>query len=268
MFRISRKFIYLSLIGLFTLTVQVNAAESPFSVAVDPPSIKTAAIAGNSVSKYITVENTGSVPVSLKIYAQDWEYAEDGSKIFRKLGTTKTSLAGNIQLFANEIYLKPKASQNVYLKITSTKSGKGGYYSVIFFEGVPVTSAGKSVKSNVKLVGRIGTIIYHEVERTVTHNLAATLSPEISATEAQSISVNVTNKGNVVEFDPINLLIVSDSKKVVDRISLPSIKMMPGDKRGVSVAPSIKIKPGKYSAIVSFQTSDGPQFSKSELVVK
>lgn len=267
MFRLGFKYSCLVLIAAIVYSVSANA-ESPFSITVDPPSIKSSALPGNSTSKYITVENTSNLPISIKIYAQDWEYLPDGSKSFLKLGSSKVSLINNIQLFANQIFLKPKSTQSVVVKITSPKNYKGGLYSVVFFEGAPTSTSANGAKANVKLVGRVGTIIYHEVEGTVTHNLSATINAQLSSTSTQNILVSVTNKGNVVEFDPINLLIVSDGKKVVDRIPLPDIKLMPGDKRDVSVSPSIQLKAGKYSAIVSFQTLAGPQFSNSDLVVK
>lgn len=249
-------------------SVGLFAADVPFSITLDPPSIKTSAPAGNSISRFITVENNSTQSVSLKVYAQDWEYANDGSKVFRKLGSTKTSLNGFIQLFANQIYLKPKSSQNLYFKVTSPKDYKGGLYSVVFFEGIPLQGT-KTAKSNVKVVGRIGTILYHEVEGTTTHNMSAKISGELSgAVSSQNISVELQNNGNVVESEPINLLIVSDAKIVLDRILLPPVKLMPGDKQLVTVRPNESLKSGVYSTILSFQTSSGPQYSTANLVVK
>ncbi len=247
------KKIIISLLLLF-FSLQVYG----FSINVDPPSIYTKARPGATVTSKITVENTSKNPIVLKVYIEDWQYQNDLTKKFLKLGSTPYSLADNAKLSVKELRLAGNAKENVYLDVTSPQNKNGGLYGVVFFEAAPML-VNKS--SNVRLIGRIGSIIYHEIDSTQTYDFDLVVNDiEQDKTKTQ-IYLNFINKSNIHLKLEGSLLILGRNHVVVDRQEV-SFKALPNKEQIFVVNTNKKLISGSYKGLLSLNYLGDKLFTK------
>jgi len=209
----------------------IYAAQShAFSVNIDPPSIYTKGEQGERVISKITIENTSNEAIKVKVYPQDWLYRDDNSKQFLELGKTPYSLNKSLTLYAQEIVLTPNERQEVLFEIKTSETQKGGLYGVIFFETSPVL---KNASSSVQLIGRIGSIIYHEIQDTQVYQFDVILQKTDSTKQASKLYLNLINQSNVHLNLKGSLLILTQQKQIIDRIPIENFKALPNEKRTI-----------------------------------
>ncbi|MEK7375824.1 MAG: hypothetical protein AABZ57_01470, partial [Candidatus Margulisiibacteriota bacterium] len=153
-----KKFIF-TLIAAF---IMISGADA-FSINIDPPSVWISPAPNTSHSGTIIVENRGEEDLAIRSYSEDWVFASDRSKEFKKAGTTPLSCSNWISIYPKNFTLWPGKSQQVQYTVTIPPEASGGYNSVIFFESNVESPAGSS-SSRVILAGRIGSIIYANVK--------------------------------------------------------------------------------------------------------
>jgi len=244
------------ILTLLLLLLTINAYA--FSVSIDPPSINSKAKPGAIASNQITVENTAKEPIILKVYLEDWEYQEDGSKKFFKLGTTPYSLKNYAKLYVKELRLAPGAKENVQVDITSPTDKTGGLYGVVLFEASPVL-VNKS--ANVKLIGRIGTILYHEIDGTQTYNFDVAYLKNSQGSGRSQLLFNFINKSNIHLKLTGSLLILGKNHAIADRIEVV-LKALPNSEQKIILNSTKKLLPGEYSALFSLNYLEDKSFNK------
>lgn len=235
---------------LFSLVIaQVCAA---FSVNIDPPSIWVSAAPNSSRSGSIMVENRGSDDVAVNAYAEDWVYSKDRSKEFKKAGTTPYSCANWVVLYPSTFILKPGRVQEVKYTISVPSTAQGGYYSVIFFES-KLDSPAATKRSNVILMGRIGTIVYLETlgASKKSASISGLIFSKPSPAKPYEAKVIVKNEGNAAVSAEGNVIVTDDSARLYARLDIKKFYVLQGETVPVKAYWQGNLPEGEYDVIAT-----------------
>ncbi len=257
--------------AVILLLFALVSAASAFSINVDPPSLWLSVKPGSSTSGKIIVENRGNDDINVKAYAQDWVYAKDRSKEFKKAGTAKYSCSNWIAIYPSDFTLASKKSQEVSYTLTSPTDASGGYYSVIFFESRIPDLTGIQKRSNVVMSGRIGAIVYLDTDGR-SDKLASikTLSVEGPDTNNHiNIDIQFANDGNTILSPEGNVIITDSTSRLYAKIDLKKFYVLQGETVSVKGSWFGGLKEGEYDVIATFDVGkDMPVSAKTTLIVK
>lgn len=213
---------------LFTATFAFLLLISNFAYAlalnVDPSHINMVVKPGETKSGEITVQNTGSSPVDIKVYTEDWVDAPDGSKTFMNAGSSVYSCSNWIKLSATKFQLDPMEENKLKFDLTAPKNSSGGHVSVVFFE------AAVNVKEGIGVTGRIGTIVYQDTEGDILRTgeiKGFSVSGSLEG-EPVTVTVNALNTGNTFISLKPKLTVTKDDKPVFENEGMP-MNALPGE---------------------------------------
>lgn len=223
-----------------------------FSLNVDPPSVWIKVASSESKSGIINLSNKGTETISVKSYAEDWLYAKDRSKEFKKPGSIERSCSQWISVFPGNFTIDPGEVKSIKYTITAPPNALGGYYSVIFFES-RVKESEETRNSNVVVAGRIGTIIYAETEKGTVRNGAIN---EYSVSlpdknKSMSVSFNFKNDGNVI-LSPKGLVLITDNNSnLFGKFDINKFNILPGEVIPVKSAFNVSLGKGEYNIVTT-----------------
>ena len=260
-----KKFIFV-LIAVFFLISGANA----FSVNIDPPSVWISPAPNTSYSGTIIVDNRGEEDITIRAYAEDWVFASDRSKEFKKAGTTPLSCSNWISIYPKSFTLGPGKSQQVQYTVTIPSDASGGYNSVIFFESNVESTSGSS-GSKVILVGRIGSIIYANIKGK--SNKAASVNQYFVSKPDEnkplSIKMVMSNDGNTILSAEGTAIVMDKEGKVYGRVNIPKFYMLPQEKAAAKAVWFGKLDEGLYDVVTSIDYGSGlPCIAEKEIGVK
>jgi hypothetical protein len=147
---------------IFVFFITITTSLNALHVNLDQPSITLTAEKGKVYREKIVISNKDNDALDVLVYLNDWAYKKNGAKKFMPAGVSGYSLKPVASIFPKRFTLGAKESKDVFL--TLSPEFIKSRYGVVFFE---VSKKGPpSKKSNVKLAGRIGSIIYYEQAET------------------------------------------------------------------------------------------------------
>ncbi len=233
------------------LTILAGTAFA-FSVSVDPPSVWTSVRPSSSASGTIIVENSGSSTINVKAYAQDWAFAKDRSKIFKRPGTTALSCSRWITLFPSTFSLDPGKSQQVSYSITAPETASGGYCSVIFFESRDADT-GNTKTSNMILAGRIGTIVYLDIagRSKKSASIINMSAPKTRKGKPITLGISLRNEGDTILSPEGNVIISDETSRVWAKMDINKFCILPGETLPLKTEWKAGLREGQYNVIVT-----------------
>ena len=253
---------------LFLLIMAAGSAFA-FSVNIDPPSVWIAAAAGSSKSGSITVENKGYEDINVKAYSEDWIFAKDRSKTFKRPGSTPLSCSNWIALSPEKFTIAPGKSQEVKYTVSAPANANGGYCSVIFFES-QITPEDKVKNSNVILAGRIGSIVYFETQGRSTKNASiSTIKAEkVSQSKPLLVKTVLKNEGNSIISAEGNAILLDDENNLRARVDIGKFYALPGETVPVIATWKGVLPQGEYDVIATIDYGGAaPVSAQTKLVV-
>ena len=231
-------------------------------IRIDKPKVRISVAPGAYDSGEIKIENTGKDPLSIKVYLEDWVYAEQaGGKEFMPKGTTPLSCSNWITFYPADFKLVPNGAQTVRYTVNVPADAKGGHYSVLFFETGGENVEGLNPQGNtvvIKVLNRLGALFYVEPEGTIQKsaelknlNISLNLNNLIVAADfVNTGNTNITAKGT---FD-----VLDDQGFVYARGEFDEVYTLPKDKVSVSaMAKSASLKPGTYDVLITLEFENG-----------
>lgn len=248
----------------------MTAGAGAFSINIDPPSIWLDPAANTSYSGTIIVENRGEESLAIKAYTEDWIFAPDRSKEFKKAGTMPFSCSNWISIYPKNFTLDSGKSQSVQYTITVPAGSSGGRNSVIFFESNVEAPAERS-GSRVILAGRIGTIVYVNVKDNVKRSASATLYEVSKPDENKPLNIKmvISNDGNAILSAEGTSVIMDKEGKILGRVAIPKFYLLPGEKTAARAAWFGKLNEGLYDVVTSVDYGAGvPCLAEKEISVK
>jgi hypothetical protein len=260
-----KKFIF-ALIAAFVLT----AGASAFSINIDPPSVWISPAPNTSYSGTIMVDNSGEEEISIRAYSEDWVFAADRSKEFKKAGTTPLSCSNWITIYPKNFTLGARKSQQVQYTITIPPDASGGHNSVIFFES-NIESSNSASGSKVILAGRIGSIIYANIKGKTKTSASVTqyLVSKPDDNKPLNIKMVISNDGSAILSAEGTAIIMDKEGKVFGRVNISKFYVLPGEKAAAKAVWFGKLSEGLYDVVTSVDYGAGlPLVAEKEISVK
>ncbi len=193
------KIVYKGLVVLILFLlgfIFVSNAEA-LSVGIDKPRIEAKSAPGSAPNGVIKVKNKGDVPASVQASVEDWIYDANGKREFKPAGSTPFSCGNWIEITPQSTIVPSGREGEFAYTIRVPNDAVGGHYAIIFFSSSSVEEE-ESKGTAVKLVGRIGSVVYHEVEGK-TNKAASITSMDISKPEVNkplTLTYTFKNEGN------------------------------------------------------------------------
>ncbi len=231
------------------------------SVSIDKPHINVDVEAGDVASGAITLKNRGKAPLSVRLNIEDWIYNEDGRRVFKLPGSTPLSCANWIEI-SPRIMIVPDGGIAVFnYTVRVPEDAVGGHYAVIFFE----SSAAEEEEvrgTGIKVVGRIGSIVYQETKGKV-NKVGTVLSKKVTAPEANKPLVfkyRFKNEGNAfIRFNGTLNIMDENSTIYGTAQSERSIGTLPGNVRDDTIKWFGSLPKGKYDVILTVDMGEDVQ---------
>jgi hypothetical protein len=237
---------------------------------IGPPSFTVSVRPEGTASGVVTIQNNGDSDIGILVYTQDWVYNPDGSKSFHAAGTKPLSCARWISLFPKKFQLPSGGDMAVQYTINVPQEATGGYYAVIFFESVPVDSLEKQEGMMVHFAGRLGSIVYLEVEGQTTRQgviKSVDITPPRSDKPLE-MTLSYENKGNVYIGADGTLNIIDEEGNVYGKETFGPVNTLPGDTRQTKVEWLGELEEGTYYAIVTLDIgTDEPLVEERKITI-
>ncbi|MGE5279661.1 MAG: hypothetical protein ACM3L6_02815 [Deltaproteobacteria bacterium] len=236
-------------------------------IRIDSPKVRVSIPAGGHQSGEITVENTGTEPISVRIYMEDWVFSDQtGGKTFFPKGTRKNSCADWINFYPADLELAAGGSQKVRYTVSVPEGVQGGHFSVLFFE----TGGGTIEKPNeagdmvtVKVFNRLGALFYIEPQGTIDRRGAVTSMEVSERLNDLVVTADFANVGNTDIIAHATLNVFDAEGYVIGRGGFEDTYTLPGDKATMTgVASSVNLKPGAYDLVVTVEYEQGGVLTK------
>lgn len=201
----------------------INASFA-LTFSIDKPSFHVVTDPGSSQSFSLSLKNSGDQPLKVKVYTQDWIYAQNKKgKVFLAPGTEKNSCAKWIKLEQQEFVLEPKTKKDYSFRIETPHQAEGGQQAVLFFETQLDTK-----NKGLSYGARIGTIIYQETKSRTLAKLEYVQKKAGERGGKVFYQLTVRNAGNAWNSATAIVSLLRNGE-VVEQQNKPVVNLLPGD---------------------------------------
>jgi hypothetical protein len=191
------------------------------SLLVSPLRLEVSSYPG-VVTREISVKNGDAYNEAIvSVYKGDWNLSKSGKILYYPADSLPCSCSGWITINPSEFILPPGAIQTVRVTFEIPSESKGGFWSVIFFEGKPPEE--EEWTPLVRLAGRVGITAYLDVAGT-TFKEAEIKKMELG--KGGNLKIEIANKGNIWLRPRVNYW-VSRGESEIYRDSLGSSVILP-----------------------------------------
>jgi len=178
------------------------------------------------VTREISVKNGDAYNEAvISVYKGDWNLSKDGNILYYPADSLSNSCSEWITINPSEFVLAPGAVQEIRVTFEIPSETKGGYWSVIFFEGKPPED--EEWTPLVRLAGRVGITTYLDIAGT-TFKEAEIKRMELE--KSGELKMQVQNKGNIWVRPEIEYWVKRGEKEIY-RDSLSSSVILPATTR-------------------------------------
>ena len=223
--------------------------------------------AGSPATQTFNVTNNGETGTPVTIAAQDWDRSETGENRYAPLGALDTSCGAKVSFFPAVLYLEPKESATIRVRLESAQPLDRGCYTILFVETPkPPPSAGAvglqySVRYGVKVyvepdAPRAGEIVDADVH-------AAGTAP---ASDSQAVSLTFLNTGSRQIVTRGTLEIRRADNSVVQALPIAEFPTLPQAKHRLTVGLP-KLPRGSY-VVLALLDYGGTEIAAGQVVVE
>jgi hypothetical protein len=247
---------------IFIIGVLASSAYS-LSINIDPSNVNATLKPGDTKDGEILIQNLGDSKIKIKAYTEDWIYANDGSKVFMKPGSSVYSCSSWIKLDPESFEVSSKESKKVKYTITSPSNASGGHVSVIFFESIIDKYEG------IAVAGRIGAIVYQNTEGDIKMSGDIKAFSVLASAEGDPVILNITfeNNGNSYLAAKPSIKITKDGKTVVETQPM-NINTLPRDTKVSAIKMNDPLTEGDYKAEIELSFGDKTLKSQSDFSIR
>jgi len=238
--------------------IPVNLAFAQLSFRIDPARLRIAVAPGGTKSGTIKVYTQSAQSLKVKVYLEDWDYADQtGTRAFHPAGTTPLSCANWISLSPSEFIIPAYGVGQLNYTIKAPVGIEGGHFAVMFFETEPIAATirgqTEQVQASTTLNIRLGALFYVEAQ----NNTKRTISlSKFAITDAPKnkgimISSDFQNVGNTDITAGGTFYIMNSKGKIFARGNFNDVYTLPGDKAKLTALLKEPLASGKYSIVIS-----------------
>jgi hypothetical protein len=250
-----------SLIFLIIFILLASSALYAYkAIQLNQPKVRLIIPPGQTKAGRIEVKNASNEPQAVKIYVEDWVYADDtGSKKFMPPATSDLSCANWISFAPAEFAVPAFGKQYVNYTVRVPKDAIGGHYAVLFFESRLGKSEVKPEEKTETMVSmpvaiRIGSLFYIEPEGTINRSaqLGKLSLERKSNSEPLAINLDFKNTGNVDIIAAGNFNIIDKQGIVYSRGEFSNkIYTFAGNTAKFTATTKEPLPKGKYDFIIT-----------------
>lgn len=202
-----------------------------------------------SATQTITVTNGGDAGTQVNISAADWDRSESGENRYAPLGTMQQSCGAKVSVFPAVLYLEPKASATIRVRLDSAATGDAGCYTILFVETPKPLDSGAS--SSIHYSVRYGVKVYVEPDVAPSAEIidADVLAPSTLGADSLGVTVLFSNTGarQAIAHGVAEIRRLDNS--VVQSVPISDFPTLPGARRRLNVGlPSLPR--GSYVVLV------------------
>jgi P pilus assembly chaperone PapD len=195
------------------------------SLLVSPLRLEVSSYPG-VITREIAVKNGDAYNEAIvTVYKGDWDLSKTGTILYYPADSLSSSCSKWITVNPSEFILPPGAIQNVRVTFEIPEDSKGGYWSVIFFEGKPPEE--EEWTPLVKLAGRVGITAYLEVAGTAFKQAEI---KKMKLGKSGNLNMEVANKGNIWVRPRVNYWVMRGDSEIYQD-SLGSSVILPNSIR-------------------------------------
>lgn len=201
---------------------------------------------GGQTTEIIQVRNNSPKPIRLKVYAENWYLAEDGTRNFVGNQPVSFSCRDWIKVNPFDFRLQPEDLKTVRFTVTVPSGTEpGGYHAAISFEQIPESPV--SGINQVALSGKIVVAIYISVGKVQPEGTLEDLVFESSGS-GQLIKLKLINSGRTHFRLKGQIQIRTEEGKELARVDIPDEPVLPDSQRWLSLRLKENLPPGRYEA--------------------
>lgn len=235
-----------------------NAEAFRASFSVAPLHLNFNADIGNTITRSITIRNTGKNPVSVVLYKKDFRVELDGSTSELTPGSLPRGCAEWIIISPVNIELAPKESRKARISLTVPRDSHGSYWAKIYVEEAskpkPIKSKEGEYGVQVHVKQRWGIAIFEDVPgRREKKGQVTDISVTPQTKESPlKVAVEFENIGNTLLRCTGRVEIKAAEGNEVETIQIGSngrFSVYPDGKRLVGGTVSKRLLPGDYIAL-------------------
>ena len=239
-------FLILFLVHLFAGSVQAQ-------LLLEEGKVKRTVSPGEKVADSLTLHNTTAVPVDVRAYLEDFEYVPpfNGSKKFYPAGTVKRTAANWISFQPKEVHVPPHTKKKINYTISVPEDASGGYYSVLFFEGMKQQKVTQG-QVGLEIVSRVGSLFFLETQDRIKQ-----VSLQEGSVKDFMITGILKNEGNINLVVQCLYYIIDADGIPADRGQTDNFYMPENASLDFSLKFSDELPSGSYIAVLTFDMEDG-----------
>jgi len=234
------------------------AAQDMFSVEVTPLRVELKLTPGATHTQAVTLKNDSRNAVRVRARVDDWYLSKDGTPQFKPADPEDPySAAGWLRLNPPEQLIGPGGSAIVRFTTSVPAAAKvAGYRCAVMFEFDPPDAAMAGKARDVMFRGRVATLLYATVGSPAVVVDLTDLQPRLVQGQQPAVVATLANTGRVHIRTKGTMVIYDEAGKIVRRLALPNVPVLPESERDVSIPTGGEkdppLGPGTYRIEVKF----------------
>ena len=162
------------------------------------------------VTREISVKNGDAYNEAIvTAYMGDWNLSDEGKILYYPADSLSNSCSGWMTINPAEFVLAPGEVKDIRITFEIPSESKGGYWSVIFFEGKPPED--EEWTPLVRLAGRVGITSYLDIAGTT---LKEAEIKRMELEESGGLKMEVSNKGNIWVRPEVKYWVKREEKEI------------------------------------------------------
>jgi hypothetical protein len=237
----------------------LRAEEGALSVA--PAVVMLRGEAGQSTTQTMFLTNGTSQPFSFDLQARD-VVVRNGQRLFVDAGSQPGSIAATAVFSQKSVTVQP--GEKVRVDVTVTIPPNPSARAVVaLFHGTTKVRSGKT-----NITASLGMLLTFSLSDALAANASPLQVEPPTATRNLAVAQQVTNSGSEPLVTHGVLAIVNGSGTLVGKETLPSRRLLPGERTDVRAEYAGELPPGHYRALVTYDLQKETLTSSAEFDVR
>lgn len=223
------------------------------SVQVTPLRIELRTAPGGTTTQIVSLTNQDRDPVRIHAAVADWYMSKDGTPQFTPVDPASPYTASPwLRINPVEVVAQPGVETTIRytLNVPATVQ-PGGYRAAIMFEFLPPGTEPAAVSKGVAFRSRIATIVYVTIGTPTPAVELVDLQPRLQAGQPAAVVATLKNLGRVHVRTKGQVIVYGQDGRVVRKLALPDVPVLPGTEREVVAAlgdeaQPTPLPPGQY----------------------
>lgn len=246
---------WIGLVGTVALVAAARPASSEILAQALPVKYNLTVTPGAPLSRDVAIRNLGSSAVVVHVRLSDWTMNEAGDLDLVPVGSTPTTLLGNVLFEPAQFSLQPGESGVVHLTMRLPPDGPPTCWGVLLSEVRPAVWPRNTF--GPRAIAELGTTVYLSripSDHTRAQLTGMELRPVDDTTFA--VSVRVRNPGERHLYSTGEITVTDSTGVKIASGTLGTGVVLPGALRNFTWTCASRLMPGRYTVTASLDTGE------------